>query len=659
MPSDELKTIRREAFLRVLCKATNGEEGKAVPLASLAQDVSLNVHLLGFLVRPLVSEGLVTVQGASASESVALTKQGASEANGLLNKRPSHPKTKILCIDTEPEITQRLKETGFTVFNVSMGYRTGQRAFSFPAPNEVNLIVCDLRRPACFDSRDWGPGKNSNFGCKIVPYEQVNNSFYVRDKRRIAQHSVIYETQLAKQIPGTFGSEDVKRAIVEGGIPFLLFLNEEWLNRIQIFPNWFGVNWSFVRTSATQVDIAKELTNLLPELGNEIRFKLAIQNRIEKGPLFGFPAPTYPTSVVSLVRNNIGDSFGQLVKMGKGSAWLIPATHQNVEIIELFALRLEKVHQDPHIQPTSQRAFFSREDRVRLIFLLRDLLPPPEPHSMGGEVGGEEMWELHELLQRALGRLEIGGGDRILTMLGDFINRAPEDELLTMLELMPLALERGVTKRKQRSPYGQVNHSDKRHMLDAVNGFLETIGAPARFDREGRFTRDGFADQIPAELKALPGREELQSAVARLAGETIAVIYFDLDNFKSVNDTGGHSAGDACLATVAEVVGNTIAQKGKLYRYGGDEFVVVLRNFSTSEASATAERIRTAIQQASPGGEIKVTTSIGVAATDMESIDRNRLIQAADVAMYQSKRSSKNCVTVWIPSTGYAPPKDK
>lgn len=233
-----------------------------------------------------------------------------------------------------------------------MGYRTGKLGFHFPAPHEVDLIICDLKRPACFDRKNWGPnGGNDNFRCKIIPQEELNNTFYVTNNRRHAQHTLVYKSQLGKPIPGSFGPKDVNRAILEGGIPLLVFLNQEWVSRAEEFPNWVDIDWSFLPTSATQVEIHDFLKNVLPELGQEIKFRFAIQHKIEKGPLFESNFPRHLMSVTSIVKNKVGDVFGQLVRMGKGTAWLIPGTHQNVDIVQLFASRLDAADKVAPLQP--------------------------------------------------------------------------------------------------------------------------------------------------------------------------------------------------------------------------------------------------------------------------------------------------------------------
>lgn len=130
--------------------------------------------------------------------------------------------------------------------------------------------------------------------------------------------------------------------------------------------------------------------------------------------------------------------------------------------------------------------------------------------------------------------------------------------------------------------------------------------------------------------------------------EVSAILVIDLDHFKEVNDTGGHSVGDTCLDRVIAAIGTVVGRKGKIYRWGGDEFAVCLPDFSTEQAKVTAERIRIAVEQAKPGGDIAVTTSIGVCATDRaRSVSADQLLDFADNAMYESKRSGRNRVTTW------------
>jgi diguanylate cyclase (GGDEF)-like protein len=180
-----------------------------------------------------------------------------------------------------------------------------------------------------------------------------------------------------------------------------------------------------------------------------------------------------------------------------------------------------------------------------------------------------------------------------------------------------------------------------------TNYFLETTGSPARFNKNGVFVLEPFAADVPIALDKLPRKEQLRGDLEMRCGEKspTALVFVDLDNFKLVNDSKGHPAGGACLVKVAQILGAVAAMRGKVYRDGGDEFAVVLPNCTTAEATVTAERVRENIEEANVGGEVKVTASIGVAATDRVGHLADDLIAKADQAMYSSKQNGRNKVT--------------
>lgn len=150
-------------------------------------------------------------------------------------------------------------------------------------------------------------------------------------------------------------------------------------------------------------------------------------------------------------------------------------------------------------------------------------------------------------------------------------------------------------------------------------------------------------------LSTLPNKANFESHITEelKKGTELALIFIDLDHFKSVNDTQGHQAGDTCLEKAIQTMGAAIGSKGTLYRWGGDEFAVCLPDFSTEEAKATAERIRQSIENSKAGGAIAVTASVGVCATDQVATTLPQdFIKNADEAMYSSKKGGRNRVTV-------------
>ncbi|MBI6546576.1 MAG: diguanylate cyclase, partial [Cyanobacteria bacterium NC_groundwater_1444_Ag_S-0.65um_54_12] len=132
---------------------------------------------------------------------------------------------------------------------------------------------------------------------------------------------------------------------------------------------------------------------------------------------------------------------------------------------------------------------------------------------------------------------------------------------------------------------------------------------------------------------------------------SLALLLLDIDHFKAFNDTYGHQLGDQVLRQVSQILARSVRDDIDIpARYGGEELVALLPETELSEAKLVAERIREAIaQQAIPGPKgafLQVTVSIGVATYPDHACDGASLIAAADNALYKSKRSGRNCVSV-------------
>jgi diguanylate cyclase (GGDEF)-like protein len=132
----------------------------------------------------------------------------------------------------------------------------------------------------------------------------------------------------------------------------------------------------------------------------------------------------------------------------------------------------------------------------------------------------------------------------------------------------------------------------------------------------------------------------------------LSLLLADIDGFKAYNDALGHQAGDECLRRVATVIAEGVRRAGDtVARYGGEEFAVLLPDTDAAGAAILAERIRSAVEQrgfphpAMPAG--CVTISVGVTtATGKESVDPSALVNAADAALYEAKRTGRNRVRV-------------
>ncbi|HEX8874993.1 MAG TPA: GGDEF domain-containing protein [Nitrosospira sp.] len=144
---------------------------------------------------------------------------------------------------------------------------------------------------------------------------------------------------------------------------------------------------------------------------------------------------------------------------------------------------------------------------------------------------------------------------------------------------------------------------------------------------------------------------EQQISHARREGcerNPLCLIMADLDLFKKINDTYGHLVGDLVLRHVAERIRAAVRDLDVIGRFGGEEFVIVMANASRETASGIAERIREDISRAPfhvKGFDIPVTISLGVAMLRQEEC-RESLLERADAAMYEAKRTGRNRVVI-------------
>jgi diguanylate cyclase (GGDEF)-like protein len=156
------------------------------------------------------------------------------------------------------------------------------------------------------------------------------------------------------------------------------------------------------------------------------------------------------------------------------------------------------------------------------------------------------------------------------------------------------------------------------------------------------FNRRYFMERLESEL-----------GYADRHGAPLSLVLFDLDHFKPLNDRYGHLVGDQVLCELARVCGRTVRHEDVLARYGGEEFVVMLRGIPHEGAMRLAERLRRAVELAALGQSLSpprpVTISVGVATFSQKDhrplkSARERLVAAADTALYRAKHAGRNCV---------------
>lgn len=146
---------------------------------------------------------------------------------------------------------------------------------------------------------------------------------------------------------------------------------------------------------------------------------------------------------------------------------------------------------------------------------------------------------------------------------------------------------------------------------------------------------------------ALDNSLEYQWQMAQRYEQDLGVLMIDIDFFKKVNDSYGHDIGDYVIKNVAESIKTTTRQTDMVFRYGGEEFLVLLNKTTTVGSSIIAERIRENIENLrlvdTKGESIKITASIG--GTHLKTgVSKSKLVKEADKALYAAKKQGRNCV---------------
>lgn len=208
----------------------------------------------------------------------------------------------------------------------------------------------------------------------------------------------------------------------------------------------------------------------------------------------------------------------------------------------------------------------------------------------------------------------------------------------------------------------------KQHLPDRSERWIDVSGM-ARYDAAGLFAGyQGIAQDVSSRVQAeqqvaqmafldpltrLPNRtlvlDRLRQAISlsRRSKKTIAVFFIDLDNFKAVNDGLGHQAGDDVLKTFVARARSTLREADTIGRMGGDEFLTILPDLPESRpAVRVAEAILIKAREAVmvDGTPVVVGASIGVAIFPEDGNTAEKLIQSADIAMYEAKRNGRNRV---------------
>ncbi|HEX8929174.1 MAG TPA: EAL domain-containing protein, partial [Actinomycetota bacterium] len=258
-------------------------------------------------------------------------------------------------------------------------------------------------------------------------------------------------------------------------------------------------------------------------------------------------------------------------------------------------------------------------------------------------------------------------GLRAEQLLGTgWINTIHEDDLDGVIEQVAAALDGDEVEIKARLV--REDSTVRTTIIRFAHLFTPGVGAGFVGTIEDITDRLAFESRLAHQavhdpLTGLPNRALLAEHVAarfRPGDGRLACIFLDLDNFKVVNDSLGHAAGDQLLVELARRLEATVRPGDLVARFGGDEFVVVCQDLTEETAVALAERIGAALRlPVTLGGvELRPAASVGVTVQTAEHAASEELIRDCDIAMYQAKAGGKRRITV-LDHQGRAEARDK
>jgi diguanylate cyclase (GGDEF)-like protein len=222
-------------------------------------------------------------------------------------------------------------------------------------------------------------------------------------------------------------------------------------------------------------------------------------------------------------------------------------------------------------------------------------------------------------------------------------------EGITFLAAVPLIYDKdpiGILFLAGRSKKEKPFDSDFAALLSLVGNHVSLILDKIKLFQETK--RLSITDGLTGLFNSRYLYRQLELEIARTNryGNSFSLILFDIDNFKRLNDTWGHQAGDDVLYELAKILQSISRETDVMVRYGGEEFIVILPNTSEEDTIFLADRIRDSVEKhvflAGHAGGVHITLSGGVASYPLNAHDAKSLLNASDVALYSAKTAGRN-----------------
>lgn len=308
--------------------------------------------------------------------------------------------------------------------------------------------------------------------------------------------------------------------------------------------------------------------------------------------------------------------------------------------------------------------------------LRQDKGPMTRSQSVSQQLRGKSLFDAYRVSSnRALRHLTI---DRSRHLASDLHFLGGIDAGLPVIFLLALALVMSVLKRTTSAIAGPLRGLERAARAigagdlatevrpERIREFATLAATMDQMRHDLRMQKDeldglhqaAFTQARRDPLTALPNRLQLREDLETLAGRveryghTYSLILCDVDHFKAYNDYYGHQTGDGILCTVADTLRRQLRQGDTAYRYGGEEFLIILPETEVESAIVVGQRLRQSIEDlgiahegVTPGGTI--TMSMGVAAIDgCCKHDIDAILGRADAALYEAKRAGRNRLVI-------------